>query len=168
MEDRPRIAQRSHEIRAGEPQLAYSGRASQGWLGKLLGRRGHPHVQLVHHSRTNSGGLRAKCHHHRIALKRSQKGLHSRTKFIKNSFCCVQWWFFSLQSGTKLGCANTRNFLNPAGSGIPGIFGSGNFGFRVRTNFQFTLQKMAILDFGSNFEAKRRISTYFGFLLHLR
>ena len=26
---------------------------------------------------------------------------------------------------------------------------------------------MAILDFGLNFEAKRRISTYFGFLLHL-
>ena len=50
--------------------------------------------------------------------------------------------------------------MNPAGSGIPGIFGSGNFGFRVRTNFQFTLQKMAISDFGSNFEAKRRISTF--------
>ena len=67
----------------------------------------------------------------------------------------------------RIGWGNTRKFLNPAGSGIPGIFGSGNFGFRVRTNFQFTLQKRAILDFGSNFEAKRRISTYFGFLLHL-
>ena len=60
----------------------------------------------------------------------------------------------------ELGWANTRKILNPAGSGIPGIFKSGNFGFRVWTNFQFTLQKMAIFDFGSNFEAKRRISTF--------